>query len=237
VYTIGKIDYPLGSNTLKPIFTSLPVQYVQLQDSRKVGFNFYFDTGAGLCLLMSKKFATDSSILKRRRKPVTTSAEGLLGSTPMQITIVKKVKLGRYTFKNVPTYIYDDMYNVTSYPFTAGLIGSELFRKFNIIINYPAREINLMPNRYFEQAFDYSYTGMRIYLIEDKILIQEIIPGSPSDKSGLKVDDEIIAINNNFTKNIRSFRNDLQEENSTIRIIIRRNEELETVMLKTGSIR
>ena len=237
VYSIGKIEYPLGSNTLKPIFTSLPVQFVKLQDRRKVGFNFYFDTGAGLCLLMSKKFATDSSILKTRRKPVTTSAEGLLGSTPMQITIIKKLKLGRYTFKNVPTYIYDDVYNVTSYPFTAGLIGSELFRRFNVIINYPAREINLMPNRYFGQSFDYSYTGLRMYLIDNKILIQEIVPGSPADKSGLRVDDEVIAIKNNFTQNIRSFRNELQEENSTIRLIIRRNEELETVMLKTGSIR
>ncbi len=237
VYSIGKMKYPQGSHTLHPAFTSLPVQYVKLQDRRKIGYNFYFDTGAGLCLLLNKRFATDSSVLKKKRRPVVTSAEGLLGSTPMKLTVIKKMKLGKYTFRQVPTYIYDDEYNVTSYPFTAGLIGSEIFRRFNLIINYSAREINLLPNRFFNEPFDYSYTGMRMYLIDNKILIQEIVPGSPAEKSGLRVDDEVVAVGNNFTYNIRSLRHDLQEANSNIRMIIRRNGELENVMLKTGSIR
>src|SRR6187399_1677824 len=62
VYSPGKIKYPNGGTTLHPVFTFLPVQYLEVKDSRRVAFNFYFDTGAGLCFLMSDEFEKDSSI-------------------------------------------------------------------------------------------------------------------------------------------------------------------------------
>jgi hypothetical protein len=42
------MDYPDGGHLLKPIFTALPTQWATVKDRRKSGYNFYFDTGAGL---------------------------------------------------------------------------------------------------------------------------------------------------------------------------------------------
>ena len=48
-------------------------------------------------------------------------AEGVGGKIDMHLTVIKEIKLGPYRFRNVPIYIFDDTYNVTSYPYLGGL--------------------------------------------------------------------------------------------------------------------
>jgi hypothetical protein len=236
VYSPGTMRYPNGGSTLHPIFTALPIQYMQVKDKRRVPFNFYFDTGAGLCFLMSERFAKDSAVLLSKRRPVTTQAEGMGGKLQMRLTVVKEVKLGPYRFRAVPTYLYKDDYNVTSYPYTGGLVGNELLRRFNIILNYPQREIHLLPNSHFYETFEYGYTGFSIYYIDGKIVVEDVIPNSPADIAGFKVDDVLISVGSNFSNNIQQYKNILQEPNKRIQVIVKRSEELVKITLETASI-
>jgi hypothetical protein len=102
VYSPGKMDYPKQGHVLHPAFTNLPIQWLNIKDKKSLGFNFYFDTGAGLCILLSEKFAKDSGILLKKRRPVITQAEGMGGKLQMRLTIIKEVKIGPYKFKTVP---------------------------------------------------------------------------------------------------------------------------------------
>lgn len=236
VYSPGKMSYPNGGTTLHPVFTALPIQWLHIKDKKKTNFNFYFDTGAGLCFLMSEQYAQDSGILLHRRKPVITQAEGMGGRLQMRLTLVKEVKIGPYRFRNVPTYLYEDLYNVTSYPFVGGLIGNDLLRRFNLVLNYPNREIHLLPNSHFNDYFDYAYTGLGIYYINGKVMIEDVVPGSPADIAQLKVGDEIVSVGGNLSHNIQIYKNLLQAPNEEIKMIISRNEKLVVVNLKTLSI-
>jgi hypothetical protein len=237
VYNPGKISYPRQGTTLHPVFTALPIQWISIKDKKKLGYNYYFDTGAGLCFLMSEQFAQDSSILLSRRKPVLTQAQGMGGKLQMRLTVIKEVKIGPYKFRHVPTYIYDDQFNVTSFPFTGGLIGNDLLRRFNMVINYPKREIHLSPNRHFTEAFDYAYTGLGIYYVEGKIMVEDVIEGSPAAKAKFMVGDEIFSVNNNFSHNIMAYKTILQSPNENIKVIVQRNKELIILNLRTLSIR
>lgn len=236
VYTPGKFAYSKPGTILHPIFTSLPILFMHIRDKRKMDFNFYFDTGAGLCFLMSEQFARDSAILLAKRKPLVTQAEGMMGRLEMRLTVIKEVKIGPYRFFKVPTYLYEDNYNVTSYPFSGGLVGNELLRRFNMTINYPQREIHLAPNSHFDEPFDYAYTGLGIYYIDGKILIVDVIKNSPADKAGFQIDDEIIGVGNNISHNIQQYKNLLQVPNTRIRVILRRNGKLIQLVINTKSI-
>lgn len=237
VYSFGTKPYPRRGTLLHPVFTALPIQYLTINDRRKLGYRFYFDTGAGLGMLLSKNFAEDSSIIKKSRRPVVTSVDGMLGSAEMKLTVIKSLSLGPYTFRNVPTYIYDDANNVTNYPFTGGLIGSEIFRRFNVTLNYAEKEIHLEPNSHFYDPFDYSYVGMTIYLLDDKIIAREIIPGSPAARAGFRNDDEILSVDKDFSFSVQSYRRTMQVANKSMRVIIKRNGDLVNIELRTGSIR
>ena len=236
VFTPGKMQYPSRGYTLRPAFTSLPIQYLQIKDRKKFEHNFYFDTGAGLCFLMSDQYAEDSAVLLSKRKPLLTQAEGMAGRLQMRLTVIRELKLGPYRFYNVPTYLYKDDYNVTSYPFAGGLIGNELLRRFNMIINYGQREIHLQPNSHFNELFDYAYTGLGIYYIDDKIMVEDVIPGSPADKAGLKIGDEIFSVGNNVSHNIQQYKNMLLMPNQRLKMIVVRNKDLQEIILKTSSI-
>jgi PDZ domain/Aspartyl protease len=236
VYEPGSIRYPSGGYLLHPLFTALPIQPLRIKDSRTINANFYLDTGAGLCFLISRDFEKDSAFLKEKRKPVIVETQGLGGKKRMSITIIKEVKIGPYSFRRVPTHILDDIYNATSYPYIGGLLGNDILRRFNVVFNYQKREVHLLPNSHFREAFDYSYTGMSIYYIERKIVIDDIIPGSPAYKAGFKKDDVIMAVNNNFSNDISQYKNLLQSEREKVKVLIIRSGVPFIINLNVGKI-
>ncbi len=236
VYSPGEFEYPKNGTVIRPAFTNLPIQNLHIKDKKNVDFNFYLDTGAGLCFLMSESFAEDSSVLLSKRKPVITQAEGVGGKLQMKLTLVKLVQIGKYKFRQVPTYIFKDDYNVTSYPYVGGLLGNDILRRFNLILNYPKREIHLLPNEHFNDPFDYAFTGMSLYYVNGQIIVDNVTEDSPADKAGLKTDDIVIAVGTNFSNNIMQYKNQLQSINERISILIRRNGELMQLHIKPKSI-
>lgn len=236
VFSPGEIQYPRDGTILRPAFTTLPIQNIHIRDKRKIDFNFYFDTGAGLCFLMSEAFANDSSVLLKRKKTIVTQAEGMGGKLQMKLTVVKLIQIGRYKFRNVPTFIFQDDYNVTSYPFVGGLLGNDLLRRFNLIVNYPQKEIHLLPNSHFFEPFDYAYTGIAMYYVDGSIIIDDIAEGSPGQKGGLKPNDVVLGVGNNFSNNIMQYKTILQDATGKINLLIRRNGELMQILIKPISI-
>jgi len=236
VYSNGSFRYPKGGYMIRPLIPNLPIINAEAVDARKVNARFYFDTGAGLCALFSTDFVTDSGLLDSRRKYYMTQAQGLGGKASMRLTTIKELKLGPYRFHRVPVYVFDDIYNVTSYPNLGGLVGNDILRRFNVILNYDHRTIYLTPNSHYHDPFDYSYTGLFIYWEDGVIRIGDIMPGSPAEKSGFQLDDILLGIDNNFTNNIQTYKNLLQNAGEKLKLVIRRKQELMTIVLHVKSI-
>ena len=236
IWKPGILKYPKNGLVLKPAINGIPMFDASVTDGKSSFARFYFDTGAGLCLLMSEDFERDSSILRKGKKIIITQAEGLGGKEPMKLSIVSQIKIGPYAFKKVPAHVFKDEYNVTSYPVLGGLIGNDLLRRFNLIINYGQKEIHLSPNTHFKESFDYSYTGLGIYLVDGKILIEDVLKDSPGAKAGLEPGDVLVAINNNIGSNIQTYKNLLQDVGAKLKIVIMRNGELLVKNLKVTSI-
>jgi hypothetical protein len=237
VYTTGTIKYPKGGYLFHPFLVGLPVQGARVKDEADIASRFYFDTGAGLCVLLSSDFVTDSSLFSpKKRKPVITQAEGLGGKTTMKLTTVKEVRFGPFHFRNVPAYVFDDIYNITSYPSLGGLIGNDLLRRFNIILNYDRREIHMIPNSHYHDLFDYSYTGLGIYWVDNAIRVVDIMKNSPAEKAGFKEGDIIIAVGNSFSNNIQIYKSLFQNINENVQVIVKRPSGLVELSLRVKSI-
>jgi hypothetical protein len=236
VYSQGSYRYPKGSYVIRPLIPNLPIVSAQTSEMRKIEGRFYFDTGAGLCALFSTDFTTDSAILDPRKKQYLTRAQGLGGKATMRLTTIRELKLGPYKFHHVPTYIFDDTYNVTSYPNLCGLVGNDILRRFNVILNYDRRFFCLTPNSHYRDQFDYSYSGLTLYWEDGLVKVGDIMPGSPAEKAGLQVDDIVIAVANNFTNNIQTYKNLLQNAGEKVQLILRRKGQLTTANIRIRSI-
>lgn len=237
IFTPGAMRYPRGGYLLKPTFTTLPLVQSIIEDERALLSRFIFDTGAGLCFILSQEYVTDSVVFKKRRKRYPTQAEGLGGKKMMDITVMKSIKIGPYKFRNVPVHIFEDEYNVTSYPSLGGIVGNDLLRRFNVILNYPDQSIHLKPNAQYLAPFDYSYTGLGVYLIDGEVRVIDVIPGSPGEKAGFKSGDVIFSIDNNFSKNIQQYKTILQNAGNRLKIVVFREAEPFSLTLEIKDIR
>lgn len=232
----GTIKYPRGGYMLRPRINTLPLSSARVADDRGVGFNYLIDIGAGLTALFSQDFMDDSSFLKPKRPKYMKQGEGLGGKVDLYLTVIKELRIGPYKFRNVPVNIFNDEYNVTSYPMLGGLIGNDIFRRFNCILNYDKREIHLLPNSHFRDPFDYAYSGIELYLIDGKIITGEIPKGSPAYNAGIKQGDEVLGINNRLGLSIRDMKHELQSATGNVKMIIKRNDELMIINMKVINI-
>jgi Aspartyl protease/PDZ domain len=236
VYSKGSMKYPKGGYLLKPLLVNLLIQTARITDQDDRIARFYFDTGAGLCLLLSNDFVQDSTLFSAKRKKVITQVEGLGGKKQMMLTTVKDFRLGPYRFRRVPAYVFDDEFNVTSYPYLGGLIGNDLLRRFNVILNYEKRDVYIIPNTHFHDLFDYSYTGLNFYLVNNEIVITDIMKDSPAEAAGFKPDDIIVAVDNDFSKNMQLYKSALQNPGEKIKILILRKGQPFLLSIKVKSI-
>ena len=163
--------------------------------------------------------------------------QGMGGKKRMNLTIIKELQIGNYKFRRVPTYLYDDEFNLLAYPQRAGLIGDDMLRRFNLLIDYPHKRIHLTPNSHFRDQFDYSYTGMTMYSLDSTVYIDDIVKGSPADRAGLKNGDIVMGIDNNFSGSVEIYKNLLQKTGFKINILIMRNGKPSILYIRIGSIK
>ncbi|MFC4262950.1 aspartyl protease family protein [Ferruginibacter yonginensis] len=237
LYSQGKFNYENSGYTLHPSVNKLLAQPLTVKDKLKLTYNFFLDSGAGLNLLMTEQFAKDYNIISNKRKPVVTQAEGVGGKKSMLLTVIKTLKIGPFSFKNVPTYLYNDDQNVIRYPYAAGLLGNDLLRRFNITLNYFKKEVHIVPNTHFNDRFDYTYTGLSLYDVNGKIIIDDIVENSPASKAGLKNGDELVSVANVMNANIQEYNILFQKATDTLKLIVKRNEQLLFLALQPISIR
>ena len=235
-WTRGSYKYPRGGYLLKPVINTIPVQQARVRDGKIINARFLYDMGAGLNMMLSTDFLKDSALLDKKRKLYAKEAEGLGGKIDMAMTVIKEIRLGPYKFRNVPVYVFNDTFNITSYPFLAGLIGNDLLRRFNVILNYDRRDIYLLPNSHFNEPFDYSYTGIELYYIDGKIIIGDVARDSPAENAGLQEGDVLVAVNKNFSQNLQQYKAAIQTTGERLQLIIQRNGDLIQFSLKVKSI-
>ena len=235
--TPGTIRYPRGGYLLKPTINQLMAQQLRVRDETAITSRFLYDMGAGVCMLLTKDFVADSTFIDKKKKRWIKEGEGLGGKIDMELMVMREVKLGPFRFRSVPVYIFDDENNVTSYPYMGGLIGNDILRRFNVILNYARSDIYITPNTHYGDSFDYSYSGVELYFLQGLIIVGDVAKGSPAEAAGIKEGDEVIAINNNFSQNLNQYKITLQAPNEKVKLILRRDNLMLEIEFKVRSIR
>jgi len=152
------------------------------------------------------------------------------------MTVIKELRMGPYHFKNIPVFVFDDTFNLTSYPYLSGIIGNDILRRFNLILNYAKREFYFMPNNHYQDGFDYAYSGIELYFVDGQILLGDVAIGSPAEAAGLHEEDVLIGINNLLGGNIQQYKTTLQAAGEKVRIIVNRDGKLMEFNFKIKSI-
>ena len=236
VFSNGRMRYPRGGWLYEPILRTLPVQSARIKDAVTTNSRFLFDIGAGLCMMLNKDFIEDSNFLSKKRVLFAKEAEGVGGKVDMHMTVIKEMRMGPYRFKNIPVFVFNDTFNLTSYPYLSGIIGNDILRRFNLILNYAKREFYFMPNSHYQEGFDYAYSGIELYYVDGQIVLGDVATASPAEVAGLREGDILVGINNLLGANIQQYKTVLQAAGEKVKIIVTRDGKLMEFGFKIKSI-
>ncbi|PVX52373.1 aspartyl protease [Balneicella halophila] len=203
-------------------------------NNKKEKLKLLIDTGAGLPLWLMDNNNIQIS------KPDTTVysyiGQGLSGQIYGEYGRIPKLLLNNIALHNVMTAFpnADDVRGANSEG-RNGTIGSEVLRRFYVILNYPKKKLSLKPNKSFKDPFYFNQSGVDFYQPDLTIplySVYNIRSNSPAEKAGLKVNDVIIKINKknalkmSLQEVIRTFEKIEISKNKKVNLFINRKDSM-----------
>jgi Periplasmic protease len=125
---------------------------------------------------------------------------GLNGDIYGKISRIPAVRIGDFSFKNIIAAFPDTVYigSVENLDNRHGSIGAEILRRFNVLLDYPENKIGLRRNSSYKDRFFLDMSGIEVGSILPGFPGYKVLTvraGSPADKAGLLVGDQIVSIN------------------------------------------
>jgi len=193
------ITLPLTIHNTKPYL----VGTIILSDNTEVPVKLLLDTGASHALWLDIK--SHPGLNFPEKVADSYLGKGLSGDIYGKLGKIHGFRLGGFIFSS-PIVAFPDSASVgnsSGLDDRNGSLGSEILRRFRVIIDYPNKQITLTPNNNFKSPFKLNRSGIDLEAPIPELpyyIISSIRKDSPADKAGLKKGDELQYINN---RNIR----------------------------------
>ncbi|ANE51519.1 aspartyl protease family protein [Flavisolibacter tropicus] len=216
------IDFTLVDN--------IPVFYATVKtiNSAPVSGQFFFDTGAGLGVVLHAPLVTKNALIDKLPVKTTLKFSGLGGAFKAYQTTLESVTFAGFTLKDLPGTLSTATSGTAADSISAGTMGNDILSRFNILISYPLQKISVVPNKRFNNAFNFNVSGLKLRKAkEGYIFIDYVMEQSPAEKAGLKVNDVIVSMNGNNSMSLDEMVSLLSVSNRTITIRVKNKENVE----------
>lgn len=201
---------------------------IELSNSKKFKSYVFFDSGAGLNLLINAPFAEKHNILLQADKTLTTTTDNLTTKSISEEIKLKSLKIGNYTFSNFIVGIAHDKSGVSSFEGYLGILGAGIINRFNFILDYDKMMLYLKPNSLFKNEFSIPLIGFTVAEnIDGNVYVSSIYKESKAYKTGVRKNDEIISINGkNCANNIKLSKDFLKQKGKKVKIKLKRGDKI-----------
>lgn len=197
-----------------------------------------FDTGMSFALWLDP--ATNTNIKPSAISRHDAFGHGLNGAVMGEISRVEKFHIGKFELDNVITAFPDssNIADVTVNTDRNGSVGADIFRRFNVTIDYQNKRIILSKNNSYKEPFSYDMSGIEVGSIIPGLPFYRIVSvgnNTPASECGLMENDVLNSINGlqvsslslcEITSMLKS------KEGRKIKITVLRNGELIKVNLR-----
>jgi hypothetical protein len=237
-YTTKKLKfYTPGDIKIPRNFRKIPMHLIDskpyingefiLHGEKRV-VNLLFDTGAELSLWLVNFGERGFNIPGKSIR--TYIGQGLNGEIFGKVGRIEQFNIGGYYIKNPVTAFPDSIAiaQIVKNEKRDGTLGSEIIRRFNVIISYPDTFMYIRKNSYFNASFSFNTTGIEITQPIPGLRFYEVAElweGSPAAVAGLRKGDYIVSVNyvNTDKLSLIELKELLRSNSGTIRMTINRN--------------
>ena len=121
----------------------------------------------------------------------------------------------------MPIELTNDKAGVSSYEGYLGILGSQITKRFHIVLDYFSKKIYLKPNKFFSDTFEFPFSGMRLRKKNNQIFVDTVVDESPAYKAGVRAGDVVLSINDVSYEKLSKYRNIMKEEGKTLRVKVK----------------
>lgn len=158
-----------------------------LSDGKPVSTDLALDLGNSNPLQISTGRAHGFTV--PRASIAASLGFGMQGEVLGRFAPVEKLTLGGIRVENVLA-AFDE-----GNQFEEAMVGFELLSRFNLIFDYPHRQLILEPNSHFADPFQFSLGGATLTSIPGGgVQVGRVAPRSPAAQAGLQEGDRILAV-------------------------------------------
>lgn len=203
---------------------------------------FLINTGLTGTLAFNSPFVAQNNLLALVRNAKAISFGSILaGKSAGRIGRIDNLQFGGFSITNPVASFSQDAAGADSDAEYSGMIGSEVLRRFKLIIDYSRKQITLEPNKQFFEPYEFDMSGASLAAGGEgfKIFkVRSLIENSPATEAGLQVGDIITAVNGKPTSDItlEQIRKLFKRADKTYRLKIKRSESALGATLKTRRI-
>ena len=156
--------------------------------------HFLIDTGNNGTLELSRRFQDRHPELSFRTF-ARNGANGVGGTLLTSEAICPTLSLGSLNLRDSLVDLDQTAQGVEAD--IDGIIGNEIWRRFNLVFDLPDNELYLQRNAHFPEPFSYVTAGINILASGSRyemLTVHEVLPGSASQRAGFQKGDVLVAL-------------------------------------------
>ena len=218
----------------------LPLLRAQLEvrGRRPIPARLLLDTGAsGLCLILTTPFAEQHALGRVAPAIEAPIGTGLVGDLHGTIVRLQELRLGGVKVRSPTTGLGGEYKGFLARTDIDGVIGNSVFEGSRLIVDYVRRRAIVEPGPGDGSRCDFDMSGLRLAARGPglaHIVVDYVIPGSPSAAAGIAVGDELLLIDGRGVAegNLSDARKALRADGAVHRLVLRRDADTIRVTLK-----
>jgi hypothetical protein len=155
---------------------------------------FRVDVGSSATVDLHRPFVKTHGIDTRVKKSVTVVSGGFGGTFTSRLTRMNSIAIGPFSWKKPMVSLSGAEAGALASEDFAGNIGNRILERFRCTFDYERRVLWLEPGARYGDADSFTRSGLQLIRTGDVVGIAQVIEGSPAQKAGLRVGDEVRAI-------------------------------------------
>lgn len=153
------------------------------------------DTGDRSSFTLFGPFVKRHGLRTRYAKKVqAVTGWGIGGPIPAEVTRVDRLEIGGRHIRDVVMRMPLLERGAFATSSAAGSIGTGVLKRFRVVFDYSRKRMFLAPNNAINAADPADRSGLWLSQSDAGFKVMSVVPGSPADQSGIKVDDVVTAV-------------------------------------------
>ena len=237
----GKFKPPSGATSLPLTFKqNLPYTKatIEVPGRKPIAGTFVLDSGAATALSLSPDLTEREKLLAAVPNTLRARAGGVGGQVETRIGRIDRLRLGPYAVERpVTTFRLPGPGGISSAG-TAGNIGGDVLRRFDVTFHYGHQRMWLAPNAALGDPFEADMSGLVTQMLADSTHGMKVLwlqDGSPATEAGIAAGDVIEAVDGRSIAALTpvAVREMFRRPEQTYQLTVRRGDERREVKLTT----